>query len=304
MSDKLQTSAGVELLQRAIDAGARTIFVVGTGRNAGKTTALRAIYEAAWRAGVRTALASIGRDSEGSTTADAAPKPRLWLQPKTVFATAREVLPRSPACRILKVSSIRTPAGSLLYARTAIAGFYDLVGPPSASGLREVVEELASRSDLVVVDGAVDRIAAVAGSQGAIVVAGGAAGAQTQEEAVDEIAGMVARLSVPQFNTIAAAVQIDGALTPARAAALLAAGESRQIVVRDPTQIALTGRAARETLVRLRIRCRRPLRVIAATVASIGPQRSFEPESFRRAVAAATGVPTYDVFANAGGLAA
>ena len=289
------TSAGAELLLLAQGTGASTIFVVGIGRNAGKTTTLRAIYGAARARGLRAALASIGRDSEDALGTDV-PKPRLWLQPQTTFATARGALPRSPACRILKVSQLRTAAGALLYARTELPGFFDLVGPPTAAGLREVLAQLATSSDLVIVDGAVDRIAAVAGSDGAIVVACGAAGAQTQDEAVDEVAGLTARLAVPRFDAGAPALEVEGALTAAEVARFLAAGESRQIVVRDPTQIALSGKAAREAIARLRIRCRRPLHVIAATIASIGPERSFEPQSFRRAVAAATGLATYDVY--------
>ncbi len=297
MSDKgsFATSSGAALLLLAQETGARTIFVVGIGRNAGKTTTLRAIYRAACTRGLRVALASIGRDSENALGADV-PKPRLWLQSQTTFATARGALPRSPACRILKVSQLHTAAGALLYARTELPGFFDLVGPPTAAGLREVLAQLATSSDLVIVDGAVDRIAAVAGSDGAIVVACGAAGAQTQDEAVDEVAGLAARLSVPRFDAGAPALEVEGALTAAQAARFLAAGESRQIVVRDPTQIALSGKAARVALARLRIRCRRPLRVVAATIASIGTERSFEPQGFRSAVAAATGLPTYDVY--------
>lgn len=282
---------------------ATTVFVVGIGRNAGKTTALRALYGASHRRRIGTGLTSVGRDSEGRS-GDVAPKRRLWFHPGTVFATARDALPHSPACRILKLSSISTAAGTLLYARCMTPGFYDLVGAPTASGLHEAVKELATRAELVIVDGAVDRIAALAGSEAAVIVACGAAGARTQDEAVDEAAGLVARLSVPRFDGGLPFVQVDGALTASGAAAFLAANESRQIVVRDPTQIALSGKAAREALNRLRIRCRRPLRVVAATIASIGPERSFEPASFRHAVAVATGLPAYDVFAGAGGAAA
>jgi hypothetical protein len=66
--------------------------------------------------------------------------------------------------------------------------------------------------------------------------------------------------------------------------------------VRDPTQIVLTGRAAIAAFERLRIRCERPLRVIAATVNSAGRDRWFEPRALASAVAEATRLPTYDVF--------
>jgi hypothetical protein len=277
---------GLELLELARAAGARTIFVVGIGRQVGKTTALRAIYSAACEAGLRAGLASSG-------------KPRFRLQPQTAFVTARGSLPRSPAVEILKLSRLQSPGGALLYARTASSAFYELVGPPTASGMREVVDELSAFGEIVIVDGAVDRVAALAGSGGAIVVACGAAEAKTVQEAVEETAALVARLRVPRFDVHLPAIQIEGALTAAQAAAFIAARETRQIVVRDPTQIALSGRAASQAVAKLQIRCIRPLRVVAATVASIGPERSFEPRAFARAVAAATDLPTLDVYAGA-----
>jgi hypothetical protein len=279
---------GIEILKLARSAGARTIFVVGTGRNVGKTTAFRAIYDAAWRTELRVALAALGRDAEA-----------LWLHRGTVFATARALLPQSPAAEILRLSPLRSAAGGMLYVRAATGGLFELGGPPTASGVREVVEELLSRSEIAIVDGAVDRIAAVAGSDGAIVVATGAEAGATKEEAVAEAAALVARLRVPAFDPAESAIEISGALTAADAAALAARGETRQIVVRDPTQIALHGRSAQAALARLKIRCRRPLHVIAATVASIGSERAFEPAQFARAVAAATGLPAFDVYRDA-----
>ena len=276
---------GVEILNLARSAGARTIFVVGTGSGVGKTTTVRAIYDGARRAGSRVALASLGRDAES-----------LWLEPETVLATARALLPSSPSAEILKLSTLRSAAGGVIYARVAAGGSFELAGPPTASGVRAVIEELSSRSDVAIVDGAVDRVAAVAGGAGAIVVATGAEAAATQDEAVVQAAALVARLRIAAFDPDAATLDVDGALTPSDAAALIARGETRQLVLRDPTQFALSGRPAQQALNRLTIRCRRPLRVIATTVASIGSERAFEPARFAEAVAGATGLPAFDVY--------
>jgi len=289
---------GPDLLELAYAAGTRTIFIVGTGRDVGKTTALRAIYRAACQAFTTVGVAAIGREG-GATRDDAPAKPRLWLRPETMFVTARTLLPLSPACEIVKTSRLHSSAGTLLYARVASSAYYELVGPPTASGVREIVDELRSRNDAVIVDGAVDRVAALAGSSGAIVAACGAAAAMTMREAVDDLAALVERLRTPLFDSTAPAIHLEGALTAAEAASFISAREERQIVVRDPTQIALSGRAASQALAHLRIRCRRPLRVVATTIASIGPQRSFEPRAFAQAVAAATGLPTFDVYAGA-----
>lgn len=278
---------GAELLELAGAAGARSMFVVGTGRNVGKTTVVRAVYAAAHAGGLRTAIASLN------------PKHRFWLRPGTTFVTARGALARAPATAILQLTKLQSPGGVLLYARAESTGLYDLIGPSTASGVREIVERLETECDIAIVDGAVDRVAALAGSQAAVVVACGAAAAKTMQEEVDEIAALVARLRMPICDERTPGVQVQGALTGPQIAALVAARETRQIVVRDPTQLALTGKAATRALAQLNIRCRRPLRVVAATVASIGAERSFEPRDFASAVATATGLPVYDLYAGA-----
>jgi uncharacterized NAD-dependent epimerase/dehydratase family protein len=88
---------GEELLKMVRGSGARSAFVVGTGKNVGKTVTMRAMYEAAYGAGLCVGLASVGRDGEAVDAGDAQPKPRLFLRPGTVVATAREILPASPA---------------------------------------------------------------------------------------------------------------------------------------------------------------------------------------------------------------
>ena len=276
---------GLRLLELARERGARAIFVVGTGKNVGKTTALLAIYEAACRSGLRVGLASIG------------PKPGLRLHPNTVFITARQLLPPSPAVEILNISRLESSCGSLLFARSAQCGLYDLAGPSTASGLRAAVEEIATRSDIVLIDGAIDRIATLASSDGAIVVACGAAAAKTESEAVCDVATLTARLRVPALDPHAGVLELDGALTATMAADFIAARERRQIVVGDSTQIVMNGRSLAEALARLRIRCRRAFDVIATTVCAIAPERSFDPATFLGAVADATKLPSFDVFA-------
>ncbi len=286
---------GTELLALVRSAGARTVFVVGTGRNVGKTTSLRAIYESACRQGLQVALASLGRDGESPENI-ARGKPRLWLRPGTVFVTARAVLPSSPAAEILGASRLRSAGGSIVYARAVTAGFYELAGPPTASGVREVIDTLLVQSELALIDGAIDRVAALAGSDGGVIVAAGAGAAATPSDAVTDVAALVARLQIPAVDPAVPSIDVPGALTAADAVAFIARGERRQIVVGDPTQFVLSGRSASEALAALKVRCRRPLRVIAATVSSSGGERSFEPAQFARAVADATQLPTFDVY--------
>jgi len=287
---------GAELLSLAGGADARAIFVVGTGRDVGKTTVLVAVYRALRERGVRAGIASIGREGDASDR-QSPRKPRIWLDPGTVFVTARGVLAPTPAVELLETTDLASSAGALIFGRVAAGGFYQLAGPPTASGAREIADRLAACTEFVAVDGAVDRVSALAGSDAAVVVACGAAAAATMDEAVDDAAALVARLRVARFDAHEAAIELHGALTASQAARLVAAGETRQIVVGDPTQIALQGRAGSRALAQLDLRCRRPLRVIALAVASIGPQRCFEPQAFAGALARATDLPVFDVYA-------
>jgi hypothetical protein len=294
--EAMRARVGESLLALARAAGAPSLFVVGTGKNVGKTVAMRAAYEACVAQGLHPGLASIGRDGEAVDVGDAEPKPRLFLRPQTIIATARYALPRAPASELLDRSDVQTAAGTLVYARVRQPGYFELVGPPTASGLREAVHVLLRHAPFAIVDGAVDRIAALAGGDDAIVVACGAAAASTHGEAVDGVRALVTRLRIPRYEG-GDALPIDGALTPAMVAEFLRVKESRTILVRDPTHVALTGKAALHALERLTIRCKRPLNVVAVTVASIARDHHFEPRAFARDVARATGLPTFDVYA-------
>ena len=63
---------GFELLELARAAGARAIFVVGIGREVGKTTVVRAVYDAARR-----------RRAFGPALASMNPRHRFRLRPQT-----------------------------------------------------------------------------------------------------------------------------------------------------------------------------------------------------------------------------
>jgi hypothetical protein len=289
-------NVGSALLELALRDGAGGIAVVGTGKNVGKTVTTRALLGAL--RGRCVGLTSIGRDGEAIDIGDARAKPRLRLDSGTILATARAVLPASPASEILETSELMTAAGPLLYARVRGEAYFEILGAPTASGVRASLAKLrALGAEITLLDGAIDRVAALAGGDDAIVVATGAATAATIEDAVEEVRALVARLTVARVDEREPALRLEGALTATLAADLFSRGETRQVVVRDPTQIALTGKAFDGAARRLDLRCERPLRVVAVTAASIGRDRYFDPAAFSHAVALATGLPTFDVYA-------
>ena len=266
------------LLARARACDAPSIAVVGTSKNAGKTVVISALAAALAREGRPFGLCSIGRDGEAADAVDAAPKPRYFLRPGATLATASALVPRSPALEIIRVTSETSALGAIVLARVRAPGFVEIAGPPSASALRRIVRALAGDGRLVLVDGAVDRIAALREGDDAIVVAVGAAVSPTPARALDEIAALTGRLRLPAVDPARDAVRIAGALGAGAAAAYARAGERRQIVVADPTRISFGGRTFLEISARLDLRCERTLRVVACSVAPLGPQRSFEPQ--------------------------
>lgn len=293
----MKARVGDALFDCAAAAGLPSIVVVGTGKNVGKTTVVRALCDALALRGRPFGLTSIGRDGEGVDASDAMQKPRLYLRPGATIATARDVLPPTPALEIADLSAMPTAAGRVVYARVRQPGYFEIAGPPTASGMRAAVHHLhALGCSVVLIDGAVDRVAALAGGRDAVIVATGAASASTLDEAVRAVEALVSRLRIPQAKDDERGIEIDGALSAARISAFIQAKETRPIIVRDPTQIAVHGRAYLAAAAALQLRCKRPLRVVAVTVASIGRDRYFEPREFARRVQAATHLPTFDVY--------
>ena len=288
------------LLARARSLGLHSLAVVGTSKNAGKSVVVASLIEALEneRASSPLGICSIGRDGETIDAIESTPKPRFELRAGVFFATAEPLVPRSPACEIVAVTGERSALGRIVIARATAPVFVEIAGPPSASALRRVVCELESRAAFVLVDGAVDRIAALRGGNDAVVVAVGAASAPTIARAAEDAAALVARLRIARVDPNAETIAISGALTAARAAAFVREGERRQIVVADATQIAFGGRTFLHLSASLALRCERELHPIACTVAPLWAQGGFEPFSFARAVATATGLPAYDVYSD------
>jgi len=285
------------LLDRALAIGARSVAVVGTGKNVGKTVVMRAIYRAAIARGMQVGLTSIGRDGEANDFVDAVAKPRLRLAAGTLVAGALGALPRSPALEWCEATEVQSASGALCIVRVRTESELELVGAPTASGLRGSVEALfAHGAEFVAIDGAIDRIAALR-EEDAVIVSCGAAASASIEAIAGEVRALVALLALPRGDRSIDAVRIEGALTPMRAAELIASGEKRPIVVRDATRVTLRGRALLGALERLSLRVEHPLRPIAVTVNSVGRAGCVEPKALLQAVHAAVKLPTFDLFA-------
>lgn len=288
------------LVERARALGCTSLAVVGTGKNVGKTVTVASICGALERRCEHFGVVSIGRDGEEVDTLEGTSKPRLFFRPGALIATARTLLPSAPAVEIVAQTGERSALGSIVLARVRAAGYYEISGPPSVAGVHRVLELLRrSGAAFLVLDGAVDRLAVLTGRTDAIVVATGAASGTTIERVSRDAGALLARLRLPLFESRKPFYRVAGALTAGEARALAAARERRQIVVRDATRVAFGGALFLELSAYLDLRCEHALCPVATTIASIGPERFLEPRALLRAVADATKLPAYDVYAAA-----
>lgn len=284
------------LLEHAEASGRRSIVVVGTGKNVGKTVTARALARAAAARGATIGFTSAGRDGEPVDMATSARKPRLPFAAGALLATASDALRGSPAVEVLELWEGGGPLGRTAIVRVATPAAYAIAGPHTAAGIRAVIERMAQLGAApIIVDGSVDRMAALAGGDDAVIVACGAARGGSLAHIVEEVRAAVARLSLPLARAGEGIVHL-GALTEAHLEAFIAARETRPIAIEDATKLFARPRLILRARAALDLRVQRAISVIACTVSAIDAERSYDVRALLDAVRAATGVPAYDLF--------
>ena len=274
------------------------MVVVGTAKNTGKTTAFNALCAVAGRRGIAIAVTSLGRDGEPADALDGEAKPRVRLAAGTLVALPAGLVPRTPALAILE-SGGPTALGAVVFARAMLPVTCEIGGPPTARAMRSVVRRLTALTDgPVLVDGAIDRIAPLAGGDDAIVLAAGAASGATVSAVAATAAETVARLQLPGRDPSrerARVVAIDGALDAGSAQDLIAHAAGATVVVNDPTRVTVRGALLAALRDAVDLRCERPLRIVACTTSPLGRGVALSAELLVKAVAQATGLPAFDV---------
>jgi hypothetical protein len=295
------STSAPEALYALATAAARSVVVVGTAKNAGKTTTFNALRAVAARRGVAVAVTSIGRDGEPSDALDAQPKPRVRLAPGTIVALPAGLVPRSPALAILDAGAAGA-LGTTVFARIVLPTTCEIAGPPTARAMRATIERLrALGAGPVLVDGAIDRVAALAGGDDAVIVATGAASGATLARVAAVAADAVARLTLPGRDPESErerVIVVTGALDALDAEDLLANARGATVVVEDPTRVAVRGALFAKLRAAVDLRCVRPLRVVACTTSPVGRDAMLAPRALVEAVARATGLPAFDVVAD------
>lgn len=182
----------LRLLNDLLDSGGATsrFSVIGLSKNAGKTVTLNHIIRAAAERGLTLGLVSTGRDGEEKDAVTELPKPRIWAPSGAWIATAAKALQAGSAeVQVLREAGHVTPFGQVVIGRVTTAGEVLLIGPGSARRISALLGALeACGSDLCLVDGSFDRMAAAAPAvTGRVVLAAGAAYSTALGETVGQV---------------------------------------------------------------------------------------------------------------------
>jgi dethiobiotin synthetase len=152
------------------------IGIAGTAKNTGKTTASIAILQELFKTNISIGLTSIGYDGEDIDNITGLPKPSLFLKKGTTVATSEKCISGCTAqLDIIKTTNISTPLGKIIIAQVVKEGLVVIAGPNKSIELRCVLGLIRQMNcKLIIVDGALNRLAPMIETNGIILATGAA----------------------------------------------------------------------------------------------------------------------------------
>lgn len=136
-----------------------TIAISGLNKNAGKTVVLNKLIDDAVAIGKTLAITSIGYDGEKTDMLDGHQKPQIYVPSGTIVATASSLIEKTNLdLEIIAATGQYTPLGEVYIVRYHQHGYCEIVGPSSLNGLIKAKDIMCKYADIVVVDGALNRI--------------------------------------------------------------------------------------------------------------------------------------------------
>lgn len=191
----------MDLAGVVIESGARSVAIVGTAKNVGKTVTLNYLAGELSSCGYTLGLLSSGRDGERIDALTGEPKPQVYLPQGSWVATAEAFLEgTSVSLEVVDVWERPGVFGRLVLGRVVEPGLAELMGPRSARQLSSAVKKfLAYGADIVLVDGALDRRAAASPLvTEACILATGASSADDLNSMVETLESLIWAWSIPE----------------------------------------------------------------------------------------------------------
>jgi len=175
-----------------------TIAIIGTAKNAGKTTALNALLT--YTKHHLVAITSIGLDGEKIDQITNLEKPSIHAYKGMIIATAKDTLSviTSPY-KLLEETSINTPLGHVVVIKLLTDGDVLLAGPSSLDDLSLLKTKLTKyRLDHLLIDGALFRKSSAASQlSDAIILSTGAALHQNMQKVIHETKCFIKTMHLP-----------------------------------------------------------------------------------------------------------
>ena len=155
----------------------KTIGIVGIAKNTGKTTTTNALLEHLYKSAAKVGVTSIGYDGEEFDNITALPKPRIGLNKGTLLITASDcIAPQAASYKVLRQTDVQTVLGHIQICRTETAVNAIVAGPKTGDDLQKVIDMLQDFAcDVLLVDGALNRVAPFVKVENLVVAVGPAA---------------------------------------------------------------------------------------------------------------------------------
>lgn len=185
----------------------KTISIVGTSKNAGKTVTMNHIIAEAAELGITLGLVSTGRDGERRDVLTNTEKPPVYANKGSIITTVENALgnvaeSERAGIEILEVTGYNTPMGKVVLGKVLEAGYVEISGPRSSATIRQMCHMMQDMgAELVLVDGSLDRRASAAPlvSEGTIIAAG-AALSRSMEVVIQKTKHIVSLYSIPKAD--------------------------------------------------------------------------------------------------------
>lgn len=183
----------------------RSISIVGTEKNVGKTETLNYVLRQLKDAETTLSITSIGIDGEGIDQVSQTSKPEIILYPGMEFVTSeKHYFQKQLLSEIKYVDSHRTSLGRLITAKVITAGKVLLSGPAETAGLVRIIEQNKARGiHLTLIDGALSRLSLASPVvSDAIILATGAAYSIVISTIVKRMVHLYTLMSLPTVSPL------------------------------------------------------------------------------------------------------
>ena len=189
-----------KLIEIILEKQAKTISVIGLAKNTGKTVTFNTIINECVQTGIKPALVSFGRDGEAIDAITLLDKPRIKVPPHTYSVTAEKFINHAVIDIEEEISTgLYTVFGETkVYRSGKSGGMAELIGINTIKNLSIVLPLLETHSDIILIDGALDRrSSAVPAHSDAAIIATGAVLGMTEDDVIQKTDEAVARFRIP-----------------------------------------------------------------------------------------------------------